>query len=75
MTDKEMNEELTLQQRAENYMYAKVQAATNELKDAERWNGRGWSGNENWEEVKQNQIYYCKRRVEVAQYILTKLYD
>jgi len=75
MTDKEMNEELTLQQRAENYMYAKVQAATNELKDAERWDGRGWSGNEDWEEVKQNQIYYCKRRVEVAQYILTKLYD
>lgn len=70
-----MKNELTLQQRAENYMFAKVQAATNELKDAERWDGRGWSGNENWEEVKQNQIYYCKRRVEVAQYILTKLYD
>lgn len=70
-----MKDELTLQQRAENYMFAKVQAATNELKDAESWDGRGWSGNENWEEVKQNQIYYCKRRVEVAQYILTKLYD
>ena len=70
-----MKDELTLQQRAENYMFAKVQAATNELKDAERWDGRGWAGNENWEDVKQNQIYYCKRRVEVAQYILTKLYD
>lgn len=70
-----MQDNLTLQERAENYMFAKVQAATNELKDAERWDGRGWSGNENWEEVKQNQIYYCKRRVEVAQYILTKLYD
>lgn len=68
-------EELTLQQRAENYMYAKVQAATNELKDAERWDGRGWVGIEDWEEVKQNQIKYCKRRVEVTQYILTKLYD
>ena len=70
-----MKDELTLQQRAENYMFAKVQAATNELKDAERWDGRGWAGNENWEDVKQNQIYYCKRRVEVAQYILNKLYD
>jgi hypothetical protein len=68
-------EELTLQQRAENYMYAKVQAATNELKDAERWDGRGWSGVEDWKEVKLNGIAYAKRRVEVAQYILTKLYD
>jgi len=70
-----MKDELTLQQRAENYMFAKVQAATNELKDAERWDGRGWAGNEDWEEVKQDQIYYCKRRVEIVQYILTKLYD
>jgi hypothetical protein len=70
-----MSEELTLQQRAENYMYAKVQAATNELKDAERWDGRGWSGVEDWKEVKLNGIAYAKRRVEVAQYILTKIYD
>ncbi len=70
-----MKDELTLQQRAENYMFAKVQAATNELKDAERWDGRGWAGVEDWKEVKQNGIAYAKRRVEVTQYILTKLYD
>ncbi len=70
-----MKNELTLQQRAENYMFAKVQAATNELKDAERWDGRGWAGVEDWKEVKQNGIAYAKRRVEVTQYILTKLYD
>jgi len=70
-----MKDELTLQQRAENYMFAKVQAATNKLKDAERWDGRGWAGVEDWKEVKQNGIAYAKRRVEVTQYILTKLYD
>ena len=70
-----MSEELTLQQRAENYMYAKVQAATNELKDAERWDGRGWAGVEDWKDVYDNQIKYCKRRVEVTQYILNKLND
>ena len=70
-----MSEELTLQQRAENYMMAKVLAATNELKQAEAWDGRGWAGVEDWKEVKQNGIAYAKRRVEVTQYILTKLYD
>jgi hypothetical protein len=66
---------LDIHERAENYMMAKLGAATNELKDAERWDGRGWAGVEDWKEVKQNQIKYCKRRVEVTQYILTKLYD
>ena len=66
---------LDIHERAENYIYAKVQAATNELKDAERWDGRGWAGVEDWKEVKQNGIAYAKRRVEVTQYILTKLYD
>jgi len=66
---------LDIHERAENYMMAKLGAATNELKDAERWDGRGWTGIEDWKEVKQNQIKYCKRRVEVTKYILTKLYD
>ena len=66
---------LDIHERAENYMYAKVQAATNELKDAERWDGRGWTGIEDWKNVYENQVKYCKRRVEVTQYILTKLYD
>ena len=66
---------LDIHERAENYMMAKLGAATNELKDAERWDGRGWAGVEDWKEVKQNQIKYCKRRVEVTRYILTKLYD
>lgn len=70
-----MKDQLTLQQRAENYMMAKVSAATNELKQAEAWDGRGWAGVEDWKEVKQNGIAYAKRRVEVTQYILTKLYD
>jgi hypothetical protein len=62
-------------ERAENYMMAKLGAATNELKQAERWDGRGWAGVEDWQEVKQNNIAYAKRRVEVTRYILTKLYD
>ena len=66
---------LDIHERAENYMMAKLGAATNELKDAERWDGRGWAGVEDWQEVKQNGIAYAKRRVEVIQYILTKLYD
>jgi hypothetical protein len=66
---------LDIHERAENYMMAKLGAATNELKDAERWDGRGWAGVEDWKEVKQNGIAYAKRRVEVIQYILTKLYD
>jgi hypothetical protein len=56
-------------------MMAKLGAATNELKQAERWDGRGWAGVEDWQEVKQNNIAYAKRRVEVTRYILTKLYD
>ena len=68
-------EELTLHLRAENYMMAKVSAATNELKQAEAWDGRGWGGVEDWKEVKLNGIAYAKRRVEVTQYILNKLYD
>ena len=67
--------ELTLQQRAENYMMAKLSAARHELRDAENWDGRGWAGTEDWKDVYENQIKYCKRRVEVTQYILTKLYD
>jgi hypothetical protein len=66
---------LDIHERAENYMMAKLGAATNELKDAERWDGRGWAGVEDWKEVKQNNIAYAKRRVEVTRYILTKLYD
>jgi hypothetical protein len=66
---------LDIHERAENYMMAKLGAATNELKDAERWDGRGWAGVEDWQEVKQNNIAYAKRRVEVTRYILTKLYD
>lgn len=70
-----MSKELTLQQRAENYMMAKLSAAKNELRDAENWDGRGWAGVEHWEDVYNNQIKYCKRRVEVTQYILNKLND
>jgi hypothetical protein len=66
---------LDIHERAENYMMAKLSAATNELKQAERWDGRGWAGVEDWQEVKQNNIAYAKRRVEVTRYILTKLYD
>jgi hypothetical protein len=66
---------LDIHERAENYMMAKLGAATNELKEAERWDGRGWAGVEDWQEVKQNNIAYAKRRVEVTRYILTKLYD
>ena len=66
---------LDIHERAENYMMAKLGAATNELKGAERWDGRGWAGVEDWQEVKQNNIAYAKRRVEVTRYILTKLYD
>jgi hypothetical protein len=66
---------LDIHERAENYMMAKLGAATNELKQAERWDGRGWAGVEDWQEVKQNNIAYAKRRVEVTRYILTKLYD
>ena len=66
---------LDIHERAENYMMAKLGAATNELRDAERWDGRGWAGVEDWQEVKQNNIAYAKRRVEVTRYILTKLYD
>ena len=66
---------LDIHERAENYMMAKVSAATNELKQAEAWDGRGWAGTEDWKDVYENQIKYCKRRVEVTQYILTKLYD
>ncbi len=66
---------LDIHERAENYMMAKLGAATNELKDAERWDGRGWAGVEDWQEVKENNIAYAKRRVEVTKYILTKLYD
>ena len=68
-------EELTLHLRAENYMMAKVSAETNELKQAEAWDGRGWAGVEDWKDEKLNGIAYAKRRVEVTQYILTKLYD
>jgi len=70
-----MENKLNIHERAENYMMAKLGAATNELKDAERWDGRGWAGVEKWEDVKQNQIMYAQRRVEVIRYILTKLYD
>jgi len=70
-----MSEELTLQQRAENSMMAKLSAAKNELRDAENWDGRGWAGVEDWKDVYDNQIKYCKRRVEVTQYILNKLND
>ncbi len=66
---------IDIHERAENYMMAKLGAATNELKDAERWDGRGWAGVEDWQEVKENNIAYAKRRVEVTKYILTKLYD
>ena len=66
---------LDIHERAENYMMAKLGAATNELEQAERWDGRGWAGVEDWQEVKQNNIAYAKRRVEVTRYILTKLYD
>ncbi len=66
---------LDIHERAENYMMAKLGAATNELKDAERWDGRGWAGVEDWQEVKENNIAYAKRRVEVTKYIITKLYD
>ena len=66
---------LDIHERAENYMMAKVSAATNELKQAEAWDGRGWAGVEDWKDVYENQIKYCKRRVEVTQYILTKLHD
>ena len=73
-----MSEELTLQQHAENYMMAKLSAAKNELRDAEKRGECGWIGVEYWEveyleDVYYNQIKYYKLKVEVTQYILNKL--
>jgi len=71
-----MSEELTLQQRAENHVYARLLAAQQELRQAKNWDGRGAIANaDQIEEIKQNQIIHAQRRVEVQQYILNKLYD
>lgn len=71
-----MENNLTLQQRAENHVYARLLAAQRELRQAENWDGRGAIANpDQIEEIKQNQIIYAKRRVEVQEYLLKKLYD
>ena len=68
--------ELDIHQRAENHVYARLLAAERELKQAEEWDGRGAFGSpEEIEEIKQKQIIYAQRRVEVQTYILNKLYD
>ncbi len=73
MTQEEMSKEHTLHQRAELYMYARLSGAKNDLRDAENWDGRGWAGVEHWEDVYNNQIEHCKRRMEIIRYILNKL--
>ena len=71
-----MQDKLTLQERAENYVYSRLIVSQRELREAEAWDGRGMICNKDQiEEIKQNQILYAKRRVEVHEYILTKLYD
>jgi len=71
-----MEDNLTLQQRAENHVYARLLAAQRELRQAKNWDGRGAIANpDQIEEIKQNQIIYAQRRVEVQEYILKKLYD
>jgi hypothetical protein len=76
MTYDNTEDNLTLQERAENHVYARLLAAQRELRQAEAWDGRGAIANKDQiEEIKQNQIIYAKRRVEVQEYILTKLYD
>lgn len=76
MTYNNTEDNLTLQQRAENHVYARVLAAQRELRQAETWDGRGAIANKDQiEEIKQNQIIHAKRRLEVQEYILTKLYD
>lgn len=71
-----MQDKLTLKERAENYAYARLLSAQRELRQAENWDGRGAIANaDQIEEIKQNQILYAKRRVEVQEYILKKLYD
>ena len=68
--------ELDIHQRAENHVYARLLSAERELKQAKEWDGRGAFGTpEEIEDIKQKQIIYAQRRVEVQRYILTKLYD
>ena len=67
---------LDIHQRAENHVYARLLAAERELKQAKEWDGRGAFGSpEEIEEIKQKQIIYAQRRVEVQKYILIKLYE
>jgi hypothetical protein len=76
MTNDNIKDNLTLQERAENYVYSRLLAAQRELKQAKEWDGRGMIANpDQIEEIKQNQIIYAKRRVELQEYLLTKLYD
>ena len=71
-----MQAKLTLQERAENYVYSRLIVSQRELREAETWDGRGMIGNKDQiEEIKQNQILYAKRRVEVHEYLLNTLYD
>ena len=71
-----MQDTLTLQERAENYVYSRLIVSQRELREAENWAGRGMIGNKDQiEEIKQNQILYAKRRVEVHEYLLNTLYD
>jgi hypothetical protein len=67
---------LDIHERAENHVYARLLAAERELKQAKEWDGRGSFGSpEEIEDIKQKQIIYAQRRVEVQTYILNKLYD
>lgn len=69
-------DKLDIHQRAENHVYARLLAAERELKQAKEWDGRGAFGSpEEIEEIKQKQIIYAQRRVEVQKYILIKLYE
>jgi hypothetical protein len=69
-------DKLDIHQRAENHVYARLLAAERELKQAKEWDGRGVFGSpEEIEEIKQKQIIYAQRRVEVQKYILIKLYE
>jgi hypothetical protein len=71
-----MQAKLTLQERAENYVYSRLIVSQRQLREAETWDGRGMIGNKDQiEEIKQSQILYAKRRVEVHEYLLNTLYD
>ena len=71
-----MQDNLTLHERAENFVYSRLIVSQRELREAETWDGRGMIGNKDQiEDIKQNQILYAKRRVELQEYLLNALYD